>query len=48
MYLRLSWPGLIACFSIAPANVPDLAVVPELAAGTQGVGGPQLLVPAPG
>ena len=47
VHLRLSWPGLITGFSLVPANVHDLAVVPELAAGTQGrvAGGPQLLVP---
>ena len=37
VHLRLSWPGLITGFSVAPANVHDLAVVPELAAGTPGV-----------
>ena len=37
VHLRLSWPGLITGFSVAPANVHDLAVVPELAAGTQGI-----------
>ena len=37
VHLRLSWPGLITGFSLVPANVHDLAVVPELTAGTQGV-----------
>ena len=37
VHLRLSWPGLITGFSIAPANVHDLAMVPELAVGTQGI-----------
>ena len=36
MHLRLSWPGLITAFTIAPADVHDLAVVPELAGGTRG------------
>ena len=37
MHLRLNWPGLITGFGLAPANVHDLAMVPELAAGAQGV-----------
>ena len=37
IHLRLNWPGLITGFSLAPANVHDLAVVPELAAGAQGI-----------
>lgn len=37
MHLRLNWPGLITGFGLAPANVHDLAMVPELAADAQGV-----------
>ncbi len=37
VHLRLCWPGLITGFSITPANVHDLAVVPELTEGTRGV-----------
>ena len=37
VHLRLNWPGLITGFGLAPASVPDLAMVPELAAGAQGV-----------
>ena len=37
IHLRLCWPGLITGFSVAPANAHDLARVPELTAGTQGV-----------
>ena len=36
VHMRLSWPGLITGFSIAPANAHHLAVAPELAEGTQG------------
>ncbi len=37
MHLRLNWPGLITGFGLAPANVHDLAMVPEMAADAQGV-----------
>jgi hypothetical protein len=37
VHLRLNWPGLITGFGLAPANVHDLAMVPELVADTQGV-----------
>jgi Transposase DDE domain len=30
MHVRICWPGLITRFSLAPANVHELAVVPEL------------------
>lgn len=35
--MHLSWPGLITHFSVAPANVHELRVVPELTEGTQGI-----------
>ena len=35
--MHLSWPGLITRFSVAPANVHELRVVPELTEGTQGI-----------
>ena len=49
LHLRLNWPGLITGFGLAPANVHDLAMVPEIAADAQGgpAGRPQLLVPNP-
>jgi hypothetical protein len=31
VHVRLEWPGVIAQFCLAPANVHELAVVPELA-----------------
>ena len=37
MHPRLNWPGLITGFGLAPANVHDLAMVPGLAEGAQGV-----------
>lgn len=37
VHVHLNWPGLITRFSVAPANVHELQVVPELTAGTQGV-----------
>lgn len=37
IHLRLCWPGVIASFSVAPANAHDLALVPELTEGAQGV-----------
>ena len=33
---RLSWPGVIAGFSAAPANAHDLAPAPELVEGGEG------------
>jgi hypothetical protein len=36
-HVRCCWPGVITQFDIAPANVSETAVVPELAAGTQGL-----------
>lgn len=36
IHLRLNWPGLITGFGLAPANVHDLAMVPQLAADTRG------------
>lgn len=35
--MRVCWPGLITRFSVAPANVQELSVVPELAEGTFGL-----------
>ena len=35
--MRLSWPGVITRFTVAPANVHELNVVPQLAAGTREV-----------
>lgn len=45
VHVRWCWPGVITRFAVAPANVPETAVVPELVAGTQGLAGgrPQLL-----
>lgn len=37
VHVRLSWPGLITRFSVAPANVHELRVVPELTEGTKGI-----------
>jgi DDE family transposase len=37
VHVRCCWPGVITQFDIAPANVSETAVVPELAAGTQGL-----------
>ena len=34
LHLRLNWPGPITGFSLAPANVHDLAMALELAAST--------------
>jgi hypothetical protein len=35
-HLRISWPGVVTALSVAPANVHDTAVVPELVAGAVG------------
>jgi hypothetical protein len=35
-HLRVCWPGVVTAMSLAPANVPDAALVPELAAGAAG------------
>ena len=37
IHVRLAWPGLITRFSVAPANVSELAVVPDLAQGMTGL-----------
>jgi hypothetical protein len=35
-HLRISWPGVVVALSIAPANVHDLDLVPELVEGASG------------
>jgi len=35
-HLRVTWPGVIAGFELAPANRADLALAPELLAGATG------------
>lgn len=37
MHVLLGWPGVITSFVLAPANVHETAVVPELTEGTQGL-----------
>jgi hypothetical protein len=37
MHIRLCWPGLIARFSVAPANAHELSVLPEIARFTSGL-----------
>lgn len=37
VHVRLCWPGVITRFALAPANVHELAAVPDLVTGTQGV-----------
>ena len=37
VHVRLSWPGVITRFTVAPANFHELSIVPQLAEGTQGV-----------
>jgi hypothetical protein len=37
MDIRLCWPGLIARFSVAPANAHELSVLPEIARFTSGL-----------
>jgi hypothetical protein len=36
VHVRLEWPGVIAQFCLAPANVHELAMVPQLATTTAG------------
>lgn len=35
-HLRISWPGVVTAISIAPANVHDTALIPELVEGAEG------------
>jgi hypothetical protein len=35
-HVRVTWPGIIAGFELAPANSADLALAPELLAGARG------------
>lgn len=37
MHVRVCWPGVITSFSIAPANVHELQVLPEIVEGTSGI-----------
>jgi hypothetical protein len=37
MHVRVCWPGVISCFSVAPANAHELSVVPEIAESTSGL-----------
>lgn len=37
VHMRVCWPGLISRLSIAPANVHELSVIPELAEFTSGL-----------
>ncbi len=37
VHVRISWPGVITRFSVAPANAHELSVVPELVEGSWGV-----------
>ena len=37
VHVHLIWPGVITRFTVAPANVHELSVVPQLAEGTRGV-----------
>ena len=37
VHLRLCWPGVITRFVLAPANVQEFTVAPELVAGTAGL-----------
>jgi hypothetical protein len=36
-HLRVSWPGIVTAISVAPANVHDQDLVPELVAGSSGL-----------
>jgi len=36
LHVRLAWPGIITQFSVVPANIHELAVVPQLTAQTTG------------
>jgi hypothetical protein len=35
-HLRVNWPGVVTALSVAPANIHDTALVPELVAGAGG------------
>jgi hypothetical protein len=37
IHARVSWPGVITRFSVAPANAHELSVLPELAESTSGL-----------
>lgn len=37
VHMRLCWPGVITRFVLAPANVHELAVVPQMVEGTSGI-----------
>ena len=37
MHARVCWPGVITRFSVAPANIHELSIVPELAESTRGI-----------
>ena len=37
IHVRLCWPGVITSFAIAPANVHETKMVPQLVEGTQGL-----------
>ncbi len=37
VHVRVCWPGVITRFSVAPANVHELSVLPELAERTSGI-----------
>lgn len=37
LHVRISWPGVISRFSVAPANAHELSVVPEVVEGTSGL-----------
>jgi hypothetical protein len=37
VHVRVCWPGVISRLSVAPANVHELSVLPELAEGTSGL-----------
>jgi hypothetical protein len=36
-HLRVCWPGVLTAVSVAPANAPDVEVLPELVEGAAGV-----------
>jgi Transposase DDE domain len=37
VHARICWPGVVTRISVAPANVHELSVIPELAEGTSGL-----------
>jgi hypothetical protein len=37
VHVRVCWPGLITRISVAPANVHELSVLPEIVEGTSGL-----------